>query len=774
MTATELCCQQQSPVSLTTTGDSTASPAIGQQQQQQQQQQQLQDASQQQSLKSQQKHQQLYMLAAAAAAAAAASTSDIPEEDDSASLTATAAAATAGADEPDFASNIDGVSSAPVGVDVWPEGLRNLLEDAEAVLTFRNYLEEACDPAAARAFDFYFAVKGLKSGQLQMEQSAGDAGTSRRCPKLIRLIAKRYILSEDSAVPVISSATRQAVQSSLRSGSPADATIFDSALAEAASYLADTAYPAFLRSDRWLGCADRLPTLHEDRELLLKAHGLLQQQQQQQGGPVLVGLTRDNLLATRHHRGRGGGSDRLMPAGPSCCTSMSQALPYYTSYAPGSRRDSELQSLQSSDALTDVDNLSLTDTASSLDAASYRQHHHHHQAPGSRKGLRRAMRCAASANRDDLASNGGGSGASSSCRQQLLLRHQLQQHAASCQYDRDLPVTNPDKFARLLADRLQCHQREQTLTSRPPSSLSCGSGAELLNSPWAQRILRASMSSRDSNPEDILTDHLDHLDRGHSSHPQPLAPPPPQQLPSSQPPPLQQQLHQKLEASELDQETHVHHYHYYHHFRASGSGATNSLICGGAGAASTAGDSGFGTISSSSRYGGILRSSSATAAAASVASTSTGGSVHRQQLTQHVSNQLAAAARCDQPRQPFMIDSNMPVMDKPNPDTTIVEARRRLEEVSLQQQPPPQQQPLTIGYFLCGDSVPYRHAWPGQSITLGQFKQLMAKKGSYRYFFKRRCDEFVVGGAVHEEVTDDSEVLPLWEGKVIGRVERVE
>ena len=40
-----------------------------------------------------------------------------------------------------------------------------------------------------------------------------------------------------------------------------------------------------------------------------------------------------------------------------------------------------------------------------------------------------------------------------------------------------------------------------------------------------------------------------------------------------------------------------------------------------------------------------------------------------------------------------------------------------------------------------------------------------------RYFFKKACDEFD-SGVVLEEVMDDSDILPLWDGKIIAKVER--
>ncbi|VDP54611.1 unnamed protein product [Schistosoma mattheei] len=117
---------------------------------------------------------------------------------------------------------------------------------------------------------------------------------------------------------------------------------------------------------------------------------------------------------------------------------------------------------------------------------------------------------------------------------------------------------------------------------------------------------------------------------------------------------------------------------------------------------------------------------------------------------------------------------------------------------------------LVVGYYLCDDPVPYRTVWTGGShnlppsssisssglfvevndqseivdnfqtklsnqslLTLGQFKQLIAKKGVYRYFFKKPNDEFGTG-VVHEELTNDNAILPLWEGKVVARVERAD
>lgn len=41
----------------------------------------------------------------------------------------------------------------------------------------------------------------------------------------------------------------------------------------------------------------------------------------------------------------------------------------------------------------------------------------------------------------------------------------------------------------------------------------------------------------------------------------------------------------------------------------------------------------------------------------------------------------------------------------------------------------------------------------------------------YRYFFKKKSNEFE-SDVVFEEIQDDNAVLPLWDGKVVAKVER--
>ncbi|CAN8002998.1 unnamed protein product [Ixodes hexagonus] len=83
--------------------------------------------------------------------------------------------------------------------------------------------------------------------------------------------------------------------------------------------------------------------------------------------------------------------------------------------------------------------------------------------------------------------------------------------------------------------------------------------------------------------------------------------------------------------------------------------------------------------------------------------------------------------------------------------------------------PPLPSEATVIGYCYSGETVPYRTKLAGRNITLRQFKALLSKKGNYRYFFRCSCHEFGTD-VVSQEISDDNEVLPLWEGKIFATV----
>ncbi|XP_019724268.1 axin-2-like [Hippocampus comes] len=189
-----------------------------------------------------------------------------------------------------------------------------------------------------------------------------------------------------------------------------------------------------------------------------------------------------------------------------------------------------------------------------------------------------------------------------------------------------------------------------------------------------------------------------------------------------------------------------------------------------------------------------------------------------------------AHLRSHQPSQPFIQDPAMPPLPPPNTLAQLEEACRRLEEVSttksakqrhslsslqrdkshlvpLQSEGsvpmspanphPPSSSSLcpqsndtaeclkgfashglcsgetVVTYFFCGEEIPYRRTMKSHSLTLGHFKEQLRKRGSYRYYFKKASDEFECG-AVFEEVSDDGSLLPTYEGKILGKVERMD
>lgn len=137
-----------------------------------------------------------------------------------------------------------------------------------------------------------------------------------------------------------------------------------------------------------------------------------------------------------------------------------------------------------------------------------------------------------------------------------------------------------------------------------------------------------------------------------------------------------------------------------------------------------------------------------------------------------------------QPSHPFIQDPTMPPNPAPNPLTQLEEARRRLEEERKRAAPlqakqrhrTQKKQPcesLVVAYYFCGEPIPYRTSVKGRVVTLGQFKELLTKKGSYRYYFKKVSDEFDCG-VVFEEVREDDAILPIFEEKIIGKVEKID
>ncbi|XP_062865680.1 axin-1-like [Trichomycterus rosablanca] len=80
---------------------------------------------------------------------------------------------------------------------------------------------------------------------------------------------------------------------------------------------------------------------------------------------------------------------------------------------------------------------------------------------------------------------------------------------------------------------------------------------------------------------------------------------------------------------------------------------------------------------------------------------------------------------------------------------------------------------MTVAYYFCGEPIPYQTSVKGGVVTLGHFKELLTKKGEFRFFFQKASEEFECG-VVYEEVREDDTILPVFESRIIGKVERID
>ncbi|KAJ2939742.1 hypothetical protein O0L34_g17933 [Tuta absoluta] len=82
--------------------------------------------------------------------------------------------------------------------------------------------------------------------------------------------------------------------------------------------------------------------------------------------------------------------------------------------------------------------------------------------------------------------------------------------------------------------------------------------------------------------------------------------------------------------------------------------------------------------------------------------------------------------------------------------------------------PAPAVQTVVVAHFL-DEHVPYRFKVPAAPLTLKTFKEYLPRKGNYRYFFKTECAD-LDNTVIQEEISSDSDTLPMYDGKVMARV----
>ncbi|KAG8038835.1 hypothetical protein G9C98_003142 [Cotesia typhae] len=258
----------------------------------------------------------------------------------------------------------------------WARSIQSLLLDREGLHLFRSYVTEEGNQNDIYALEFWLACVGLKEPQ-----------NADKTSQLVKAIYRKYIVKAQLEIP---EDVKKETKRRLKETWPEE-NIFDNAQLEAEHLMARTSYPNFLQSDMYLqyvqacqnpeqagGCPSSsssrdislscgpslLPTLHEDTEY----HSIQQHISRSAcDTPSELRLTKDVLMATQKTRAldvrpkpEAYAGTYLQP-GTSPYHMSTKGRVQYSSYNPVSRQDSELQSL-SSDARTESDNLSITDS----------------------------------------------------------------------------------------------------------------------------------------------------------------------------------------------------------------------------------------------------------------------------------------------------------------------------------------------------------------------------------------------------------------------------
>lgn len=587
--------------------------------------------------------------------------------------------------------------------------------------------------------------------------------------------------------------------------------LFDQVQTEIEQLILRTTYPNFLKSDMYLqhvenmrsssssgstsssdvsndisnmaSAVDLLPTVHEDVELMVNppAHAGYPSGSVSAGyhtpnvAPPPVRLTKDILLLSQKRRSVDRSKSETF-ASMFVYRGGTGAHAAYNSYNPVSRQDSELHSLSShSDARTESDNISLTD--SSIDG-------------------RRMSRRQAAVNKEGAMN-------------QIVIPRTQWVDKSQCQ-----PM-DPQKFACILIEKLEVIKKDRDTQELLDKKLS-----EDVPIPISDSHIREKFILDDENDQSILDDHVSLV-----------FPDTPARSPGiTSPYKHRQSNRRKKDGSIFSTDSgNVHDFPEgsENKFRMVTSKSMpeypdDRFVRGAVGRRSASKktvadltDSGVSVVSDvppaiNSRVQAWLmsghndvsvkqRSSSYRTSSA----TSPISNRHKKALGSRSSsverNSVTGAT------QPFAGETCKVPLSVPN---TLEEARRRLEDdvrartkqrsSSSRHYPDPAQSSqstlrksqrstrpavsasqstnehiTTVVFTFCDEQFPYRTKIPGAQITLKQFKEYLPKRGNYRYFFKTVCED-LGNQVIQEEVSNDGDIVPLWEGKIMAQVKPVD
>ncbi|XP_020922398.1 axin-2 isoform X2 [Sus scrofa] len=704
----------------------------------------------------------------------------------------------------------------------WTKSLHSLLGDQDGAYLFRTFLErEKC----VDTLDFWFACNGFRQMNLKETKTL----------RVAKAIYKRYIENNSVVSKQLKPATKTYIRDGIKK-QQIDSIMFDQAQTEIQSVMEDNAYQMFLTSDIYLEyvrsggentaymsngglgslklVCGYLPTLNEEEEWTCADFKC-------KLSPTVVGLSSKTLRATANVR-----STETVENGYRSFKRSDPVNPYHVGsgyvFAPAtSANDSEI----SSDAMTD-DSMSMTD--SSVDGIPpYRV--------GSKKQLQREMHRSVKANGQvslphfprthrlpkemtpvepatfaaELISR------LEKLKLELETRHSLEERLQQIREDEEKEGT---ELATLSSREVGPAQHPLSLLpsgtyEEDPQTILDDHLSRVLKTPGCQSPGMGRYSPRARSP-----------DHHHHHHHQPYHPllPPGGKLPAAAAAsPAGCPLLGAKGFVTKQTTKHVHHHYIHHHaipktkeeIEAEATQRVRCFCPGGAEyycyskckshpkSPEPVAPEQFGAQSTKRAY--PLES----------ARPSPAERAGRHHLWGGSNGHPRTAPRAH----PFTQDPAMPPLTPPNTLAQLEEACRRLAEVSK----PPKQRccvasqqrdrnhsatgqtgatpfsnpslasedhkepkklagvhtlqasELVVTYFFCGEEIPYRRMLKAQSLTLGHFKEQLSKKGNYRYYFKTASDEFACG-AVFEEIWDDEMVLPMYEGRILGKVERID
>ncbi|XP_063534257.1 axin isoform X2 [Cydia strobilella] len=598
----------------------------------------------------------------------------------------------------------------------WARSLHDLLEDAEGVRLFRKFVSGAGALHVDR-LNFHFAVQGLRQ---ETEQT-----------KIRQVVSAIYKFLRKSAL-AMPEELKTRVKAALRDGAPLEKTVFDRMEQEVTRAITESTYQAFLLSEAYvsyvsaatqpLSSPDASPpapkevslglaTLHEGQELGAGA-GVGGGAGAGAGGGAGAGAAPARLT---HDALLATQARRLHHdhAPKHRTKSVYSAHVTYAGYTPASRQDSERASLSS--GRTDSDVVSLS--GSSVDGLSAR---------GTRERTRRPRlpgldRNAVINKEQDTA----------------MVIPRTQRMSAEA-----LRVLPPAEFAPLLIEKLERVQRDQVLKERLERRLQEGEGEDASTQALPPQLVAAAIREKlqldDDNDQDILDQHVSRV----WSERTPGASPPGGRR-ARRPLPV-----------------HAHAHAHAHARRAPSALSADSGHC-----------------DASERAHPPLSHSRSFSKKTVTELTDSGVSV--------VSDGASAGGRVLQ----WMAEGERSRRDTQHSRASSAdrdEPRRR---------PHPAQKPRVTGSGRSGtggsgsgsgcgehtvvvvafldEAVPYRFKVPQVPLTLRTFKDFLPRRGNYRYFFKTECAD-LDNTVIQEEVSNDADTLPMFDGKVMARVKPIE